>query len=115
MSHGGKHRVVLTAGLLGVAIVSLWLSWPLPPFDYNLEANFNKTKLGMTREEVVALMGEPRRGGEQYNLSGDIWENSRTVVCLSFDAEDRLRGVLAVPKPHKESYFLRQIMTRLGW
>ncbi|HEV3445572.1 MAG TPA: hypothetical protein VG099_13070, partial [Gemmataceae bacterium] len=108
-------RVVLTAGLLGVAIVSLWLSWPLPPFDYNLEANFNKTKLGMTREEVVALMGEPRRGGEQYSLGGDIWENSRTVVCLSFDADDRLRGVLAVPKPHRGSPFLRQIMTQLGW
>jgi hypothetical protein len=69
---------MLMAGLLGVAIPSLWLFWPLPPFDYNLEASFNKSKLGMTREEVVALMGEPRRGGEQYSLGGDIWENSRT-------------------------------------
>jgi len=115
VSRGEKRRVVLAAGfLLCLAILSL--SPLLRLFDFDLEANFNKTKLGMTREEVVALMGEPRRGGEQYpHLGGDIWENSRTVVCLSFDADDRLRGVLAVPKPHKESYFLRQIMTQLGW
>ena len=48
MSHGGKRRAVLAAGLLGVAIVSLWLSWPLPPFDYNLEANFNNALGGNT-------------------------------------------------------------------
>jgi hypothetical protein len=106
---------MLTAGLL-LCLAILSLSPLLQLFDFDLEANFNKTRLGMTHEEVVALLGEPRRGSVQYpHLGGDIWENSRTVVCLSFDPEGRLRGVLAVPKRKNNSPFLRQIMTLLGW
>src|SRR6266446_84211 len=60
-----------------------------------LQANFNKTRLGMTRAEVETILGEPQGGSSAYI---GTWEDAYFIARLRFDDDGRLCRVWSTPK-----------------
>jgi hypothetical protein len=96
----------LAAGLIVLA-VGTWLLWPQPTAI--TEENYGKIRVGMTREEVEAILGGP---AGRYGFPGasivqthdaiDVprlaecrylqWIDSRRMVGVQFDADHRVVG-----------------------
>jgi hypothetical protein len=60
------------------------------------EANFDKVKEGMTKAEVVALLGQPTETEVvgQINgtdIKGPVWEGNGYKVVTLFSADDKLQ------------------------
>jgi hypothetical protein len=87
---------VLCFGLAGVGAAA-WLFWPQPPID---EASIGQIELGMTRDEVVAILARPRNESlgqaVMYGWSfqddilrraphGTIWVGHKDAVTIDFE------------------------------
>ena|SRR5436190_1753351 len=65
-----------------------------------LQANFNKTRLGMTRAEVETILGEPQGGSSAYMFG--TWEDAYFIARLRFDKAGRLCHVWSTQK-HRDN------------
>jgi hypothetical protein len=105
-----RRRWLLLLALLGTALLVSQSPF-LELFNRRLEANFNRTRLGMTREQVESILGEPQGGSGVYTAAA--WEDRHCIVRLRFDNDGRLCRVWATQK-HRDSP-IRELLRRFGW
>ena len=60
------------------------------------QSNFDKVKEGMTKAEVVAILGEPKETevvGKTNNVDimGPVWEGDGYKITAVFSADDKLQ------------------------
>lgn len=61
------------------------------------QSNFDKVKEGMTKSEVVAILGEPKETevvGHTNNLDikGSVWESNGYKITAVFASDDKLQS-----------------------
>lgn len=61
------------------------------------QSNFDKVKEGMTKSEVVAILGEPKETevvGHTNNvdIKGSVWEESGYKITAVFSSDDKLQS-----------------------
>ena len=66
---GRKRKILIVAGIV-LVITGAW--WGIGWYEgYRLEKNWGKVQVGMTKEAVEALLGEPKYKEESVNQS--VW------------------------------------------
>src|SRR5262245_28274950 len=98
MPGGFMNRQVylLGVGLSLVALAFVATDAALGPRPGVTKANFERIRVGMTLEEVQAVLGpaSPNGLGVCSMAAGheEVWFREDVLVCLSFDATGRVRG-----------------------
>jgi hypothetical protein len=81
-----KRRLLLGALVIACAGVVLGTLALLPPRPAATRENFERLQPGMTRAEVVAILGDNSAGCKF------IWEGETGSVCIDFDDDDRVES-----------------------